>query len=169
MPHNPAINDRETQDRLVRENVGLIHGMARRFGKYLTDDKLSDGMYALAMAARSFDASKGFAFSTYACRCILQQWNNTHKQDKAHARRVASATERHERRQADALRHQSVRHEPGELPFHWEALGERERAIIEMRASGQTLQEVGDLLGLSKERVRQIQNAAIRKMTGERQ
>ena len=166
MPHSPAINDRETQDRLVRENVGLIHGMARRFGKYLTDEKLSDGMYALAMAARSFDASRGFAFSTYACRCILQQWNNTNKLDKAHERRVASATERHERRQAEQLRHRSVRHEAGELPFDWESLDVRERAIVEMRASGMTLQEVGDLLGLSKERVRQIANKAMKKMIG---
>ena len=46
-------------------------------------------------------------------------------------------------------------------------IGERERAIIELRHCGdepRTLREVGEILGLSRERVRQLENKAMLKL-----
>jgi len=48
-----------------------------------------------------------------------------------------------------------------------EKIGERERAIVELRHCGdepRTLREVGEILGLSRERVRQLENKAMLKL-----
>jgi DNA-binding CsgD family transcriptional regulator len=45
-------------------------------------------------------------------------------------------------------------------------LTSRERNVFELRFSGKTLEEIGATLGVTRERVRQIQNSAIQKMEG---
>lgn len=45
-----------------------------------------------------------------------------------------------------------------------EALGEVERSIVELRLRGLTLEEIGEHVGLTRERVRQVQDGAMRKM-----
>ncbi|SCE04567.1 sigma factor-like helix-turn-helix DNA-binding protein [Streptomyces sp. DvalAA-19] len=49
----------------------------------------------------------------------------------------------------------------------WESgvFDERERAVVAGRSEGRTLDEVGEALGLSRERVRQIQNRARKRLT----
>lgn len=160
----PPINDRETQERLVRDNLGLIHAVCRRYKLAPTDDRVSDGLLGLWRAARHFDASLGWQFSSYAWRSIERELHTSHKKEFRHERRVAAATERELVRAADAERYRSGYHdvEPDELD--WSALNDRERGIIEMRAGGMTLDEVGALLGISKERVRQVQAIALGKL-----
>ncbi|WP_326597901.1 sigma factor-like helix-turn-helix DNA-binding protein [Streptomyces sp. NBC_01803] len=50
----------------------------------------------------------------------------------------------------------------------WEAgaFDERERAVVAGRAEGRTLDEVGAVLGLSRERARQLQNGARKRLAG---
>ena len=63
----------ETQDDLVRRNLGLVHACANRFrsrgAEY--DDLFQAGCVGLVKAAKNFDAGRGFAFSTYAVPVIL--------------------------------------------------------------------------------------------------
>jgi len=62
-------------DELCRTHLPLVHFEVRAIGARLpghvfTDDLVSAGMAALAMAARSFDASLGVPFGRYAVRRI---------------------------------------------------------------------------------------------------
>ena len=62
-------------DELCRAHLPLVHFEVRAIGSRLpghvfTDDLVSAGMAALAMAARSFDASLGVPFGRYAVRRI---------------------------------------------------------------------------------------------------
>ncbi len=63
-------NDR---DRLVTENLALVHACANRFrGRGAEYEELySAGCVGLCKAAKQFDFSRGFAFSTYAVPVIL--------------------------------------------------------------------------------------------------
>lgn len=62
--------DRES---LIKENLGLVHACANKFRGRGTeyDDLFQAGCVGLVKAADNFDASRGFAFSTYAVPVIL--------------------------------------------------------------------------------------------------
>ncbi|GMA38230.1 sigma-70 family RNA polymerase sigma factor [Mobilicoccus caccae] len=67
--------DAVDMDELCRAHLPLVHFEVRAIGSRLpghvfTDDLVSAGMAALAMAARSFDASLGVPFGRYAVRRI---------------------------------------------------------------------------------------------------
>lgn len=65
-----AINNEE---KIIKENLGLVHSCCRRFaGRHIEyEDMFQVGCMGLLKAARDFDASRGFKFSTYAVPVIL--------------------------------------------------------------------------------------------------
>lgn len=65
-----AINNEE---KIIKENLGLVHSCCRRFaGRHIEyDDMFQVGCMGLLKAARDFDNSLGFKFSTYAVPVIL--------------------------------------------------------------------------------------------------
>lgn len=79
-PGSPALSgkpgakeERERRDRLVTENLGLVHLCANRFrGKGLEYEELySAGCIGIVKAAAAFDEGRGVKFSTYAVPVIL--------------------------------------------------------------------------------------------------
>ena len=62
-----------SRDSLINENYGLVHACANKFrGRGVDyDDLFQAGCVGLCKAADNFDASRGFAFSTYAVPVIL--------------------------------------------------------------------------------------------------
>ncbi len=60
-------------DKLIANNTGLVHACARRFaGKGVEYEELySEGCVGLVKAAKNFDESLGYKFSTYAVPVIL--------------------------------------------------------------------------------------------------
>lgn len=60
----------EDLDTLIADNMGLVYTQLHRFNRMNDDEAFSQAMEALMNAARTFDASKGFKFSTYATVCI---------------------------------------------------------------------------------------------------
>jgi len=60
--------DREASDLLVRQNMGLVHGLVRRFaGRGADPEELTQiGLIGLLKAILAFDSSYGTMFSTYA-------------------------------------------------------------------------------------------------------
>ncbi len=61
------------QDRLVTENIGLVHACARRYmGRGIDyDDLYQSGCEGLVKAAAGYDGSRSVKFSTYAVPAIL--------------------------------------------------------------------------------------------------
>jgi RNA polymerase sigma factor (sigma-70 family) len=163
---------------LVRANMALVLAMAKRtrIPNVEFSDLVSEGNMALLRAVGKFDVSRGFKFSTYACRAVLKSFS-----------RLATKTGRYrkhfpvefdpelERSDYDLRRHEMQREDSvgavrDILARNRARLTDVERAIvierfaIASRGKGRTLAEVGRLVGLTNERVRQIQNHALNKI-----
>lgn len=68
-----------TPDELILKNRGLVYHYANKFRPSLSmlrcdyEDLVSIGMLGMVKAAKTFDASKGIQFATYASTCIMNQ------------------------------------------------------------------------------------------------
>lgn len=161
------------RDYIVEQNLGLVYSMMARFrsGHADWDELRSEALFAIVRAVEGFNPWRGFRFSTYACnaiaRSLIQEARRAGRrrvrfrlgQDLWHEdpERVDSWSELY----VDRLQ-QAMTHNLGELT-------ERESVILSRRfpmdgGEGLTLGEVGTTLGLSKERVRQLQNRALGKL-----
>ncbi len=168
----------DAQSALVRANMALVLAMAKRtrIPNVEFSELISEGNMALLRSVEKFDVARGFKFSTYACRAILKSFN-----------RLATKTGRYrqhfptefdpdlERSDYDVSRHEIQRNDSVDalreiLAKNRARLSEVERRIVMERfaiasgGKGRTLAEVGKLVGLTNERVRQIQNLALGKI-----
>lgn len=73
----------ETPGVSVEDNLGLVHAFARRYaGRGVEyDDLFSAGCIGLVKAAKGFDPSRGFAFSTYAVPVIVGEMKRLFRDD----------------------------------------------------------------------------------------
>ena len=168
----------ETRADLVRANLALVLAMAKRTRIPNVDfnEVVSEGNMALLRAVEKFDAERGFKFSTYACRAILKSFNRmATKTGQYHQRFPAEYdpameksdydTKRHEFQQADTI--ETVR---DVLMLNRAKLTDVERTVVLERFAmnpaqrRMTLAEVGKMVGLTNERVRQIQGCALSKL-----
>jgi len=163
---------------LVRANLALVLAMAKRtripnveFGEVV-----SEGNMALLRAVEKFDVSRGFKFSTYACRAILKSFNRLATKTGRYRQRFPTEYDAEmERSDYDVNRHELERADSVEavreiLVRNRARLNDVERTIvmerfaIATRGKRKTLAEVGRMVGLTNERVRQIQNLALIKI-----
>ncbi len=174
---------RALRDQLAQVSLALVLAMAKRVRvpEVEFSDLVSEGNVALMMAIDKFDVGKGFKFSTYACRAILTTFSrNGMKQSRYRRlfpavydpawegldyRQIGRSEYDHDR--ADTVRHF--------VDGKKAALTDVERAIIHHRFSisgdassagekPMTLEQVGQMVGLTRERVRQLQKSALRKL-----
>lgn len=163
---------------IARANMALVLAMAKRtrIPNVEFSELVSEGNMALLRSVEKFDVARGFKFSTYACRAILKSFN-----------RLATKTGRYrqhfptefdpELEQSDFdIRRHEIQHEDSIdaireiLSSNRARLTDVEREIVLERFAigaegrGRTLAEVGKLVGLTNERVRQIQNGALMKI-----
>ena len=163
----------QVREYLVERNLGLVHSMIKRYrsSDLDEDDLLSDGMYGLARAVEKFNPWRGYRFSTYACNVIARALMRRAKITSGHHRRFPVQQEStFEKPTADVdfnaeLRVERLQHT---LSLNLGELTELESMILSRRFLEQgprsTYQQIGDGIGLSKERVRQIQNIALGKL-----
>jgi RNA polymerase sigma factor (sigma-70 family) len=159
---------------LVEKNLGLAHSMVGRFGTRQVDedDLLSDALHSLMRAVDRFNPWMGFRFSTYACNVIMRALMRRGKRESRY-RRLFPVQDDHPIDRAEPLpdfetelyveRLQHV------LDGNLGELTDLESHILTQRfpmnrTARPTLQQIGQIVGLSKERVRQIQKVALRKL-----
>ena len=167
----------QVKNQIVQANLRLVVSIAKRHVN-ATDDffsLVSDGNMSLIRAAEKFDFSRGNKFSTYASWAIMKNFARTIPEEFKHRDRYRTSSEElfgakpdqrcdHvEQEHAQLLREQQVEKILA-------GLDERERKIIISRfgldhnREPLTLKEVGEELGVTKERIRQIEARGLSKM-----
>ncbi len=158
---------------VVEQNLGLVYTMMRRyrFRDLDHDEMLSEGLFALARSVERFDPWRGYRFSTYVCNAIARAWARRGEKETRYRKLLpvthTDAVERPDRDDdgtelfAERLRRV--------LDENSAELNQRETKVLADRfpvddRPRRTLQQVARSMGLSKERVRQIQNNALRKL-----
>ncbi len=164
---------------LTEANLRLVVGIARKHTSNATNmvDLVSEGNLSLVRAIEKFDYTKGFRFATYASWTIAKEFARkipaeTTRPDRASGAsldrigRDLSAPEATDIAAMERASHSLVQVIKNELD-------EREQYVILNRFGpiGQpitkktkSLKEVGDNLGLTKERVRQLELTALQKL-----
>jgi RNA polymerase sigma factor (sigma-70 family) len=165
---------RKIRDHIVEQNLGLVHMMARRSNQMRVDpdELISEGMVALTRAVERFNPWKGFRFSTYACNSIWRALGRLGKLESRHHTRFPAMAEMPvdiPESSPDHARDFYVERLNRVLDHNMAELTDLESTIISGRFPvGQddkmTYRELGGKVGLSKERVRQIQNIALDKL-----
>jgi RNA polymerase sigma factor (sigma-70 family) len=168
------------REQIAETNLALVLAMAKRVRMAESDfgELISEGNMALMRSVDKFDCARGFKFSTYACRAILKAFSR-------HGIKVAKYRQRfsaefdpslEKGNHAEIRREQAQRESAAEVRFIVESnraeLNDIERAVIVHRFGLDappdrrqlTLEQVGEVIGVTKERVRQIQNRALEKI-----
>lgn len=169
----------QVRDRIIKANMRLVISIVKKFvtPKHSFDDLLSDGIVSLMQAVDKFDYDKGFRFSTYAYRAIARNaYRSITERQKEESRFDASMSEDlssvPEQDRTSALDEKEWMSMRSNMLEMLDQLDRRERFILRGRfALGahrkvRTFQCLADKLGVSKERVRQLEQRAIAKLKG---
>ena len=164
------------KNRLIRANLRLVVSIAKKHihGPLSLFELISDGNLSLMRAVEKFDYSKGYRFSTYASWAIIRNYARSVPKEKYQLDRFSTghedildiATSLGTYNPAEDSRSE-LRESIDMLLNH---LSPRERTIIvdhyglEEDSEPKTFEQLGNLLGISKERVRQIEIQAINKL-----
>ncbi len=164
---------------LVRTNLALVLAMAKRtrLGDVDFAEVVSEGNMALIRAVDKFNVDRGFKFSTYACRAILKAFSRTALKASRHRTRFPVEFEPDMEksdwtdRKRDMVEEDCIDELKQIVDRNLADLSNVEETVIRRRFNWQqqeesplTLEEVGQIIGVTKERVRQIQNKALAKI-----
>lgn len=164
---------------LVRTNLALVLAMAKRtrLGDVDFAEIVSEGNMALLRAVEKFNVDRGFKFSTYACRAILKAFSRTAQKHSRHRTRFPVEFEPDlersdwSERKRDAVEQDLAGELKAIVDGNLAELSDVEQTVIKQRFNWNqstdnplTLEEVGRIIGVTKERVRQIQNKALIKI-----
>jgi RNA polymerase primary sigma factor/RNA polymerase sigma factor len=165
---------------IIEANLRFVIAIARKHSRDQTSlsDLISEGIFSLMKAIEKFDYTKGFRFSTYATWVIAKDFARkvpesaagglttqveTIQDDIDQNRRITEAVDSGLIEQARQSLAQVIR----------DNLDEREQYIIlnhfgltssRIKKEKKTLQQIGEELNLTKERVRQIELTALQKL-----
>lgn len=171
------------RDHIVQANMRLVMSIVKKFvtPQQAFDELLSDGILTLMQAIEKFDYDRGFRFSTYAYRSIARnayRCVTSAQKEEARFTRDAEdwAFEQESGRSGSSSRDQMWANLHDLTASLLGKLDRRERFIVRSRyALGahrrvRTFQDIANKLGVSKERVRQLEQRAVcklRKLAGE--
>ena len=165
------------KNQIIRANlrlvVSLVKQQASSGGNFF--ELVSDGNMSLIRAADKFDFSRGTKFGTYASWAIIRNFVRSIPQEYRHHGRfrtchgevLASVTDDHpDPREQES----SQQHNEQHVATILKSLDRRERQIIIRRFGLRhgkeplTLKQIGREMGVTKERIRQLETRAINKL-----
>jgi RNA polymerase sigma factor (sigma-70 family) len=170
----------KVRDELIRRNMRLVVHAARKWSyhsPYTLDELICDGNLALIRCVDKFDVRLGFRFSTYATGGIRHMFLNGYKTySKLVSNELAVADELLADLGID--QHDYIGDVEHKLMLEgvfkiidpaFQQLGPREQEVLALRyglntGEAVTLKDAGKILGVTKERVRQIQSKALDKL-----
>ena len=165
------------RDRIVEANLRLVFSIVKKFvnPNNSFDDLLSDGIIALIRAVEKFDFDRGFRFSTYATQVIRRNSYRTVVLKQQERQKTVGGLQDMDLDFTDEGRESAISekrwHElRSRLSVMLNDLDRREKLIIRARFSlgahrkVHTLQALANRLGVSKERVRQLERRAMEKL-----
>lgn len=167
----------DVKNKIVQSNLRLVVSIAKRHLAPHDDffGLISDGNMSLIRAAEKFDYSRGNKFSTYASWAIMKNFARTIPDEFKHQDRFRTSSEEvfdfQQDQRADNFAmeiDQAVRTDQIQKILH--TLDQREQQIIvrrfglDHRFEPLTLKEVGEAMGVTKERVRQLEARALTKL-----
>lgn len=171
-------------DDIVQSNLGLVPTMIERSRVHGVDfgELISEGQLALLRSVEKFDCTRGFKFSTYACRSILtaiaravalmarhrshfpMEFDPDYQTGDLMELREVYEDEDYVRALQSVLRENRAELTRTERRILSERFGFDPKLIPGKTANPKTLREVASIFGVTKERVRQIQNRALTKL-----
>lgn len=167
----------EVKNEIIRANLRLVVAMTRRYARSREPlfELVSDGNISLMRAVEKFDYARGVRFSTYATWAIIKNFTQTISRDYRDRERFRTAGEEVFQTAPDPRTNEQAEEaaqiqREGEIAKLLEQLDDRERRIIRYRygldsnREPMTLKEVGIVMGVSKERIRQLVSRAIVKL-----
>ena len=166
-----------TKNQIVRANLRLVVSIAKRHVGPQENffELVSDGNVSLIRAADKFDFSRGFKFSTYASWAIIKNFarsipNEMKQRERfrtSHDELFAATEETRADWMGEELEHKNRISAVRKILSR---LDDREQKIIIHRfgldysREPSTLKQVGESMGVTKERVRQIESRALDKL-----
>ena len=165
--------DRRALEKLTRANLRFVVSVAKQYQNQglSLPDLINEGNLGLIKAAEKFDETRGFKFISYAVwwirQSILQALAEQSRIVRLPLNQVGSLNKISK---AFSIADRSLMNESlaKEIDRALATLTERECEIIKMffgiGCQEMTLEEIGDKFGLTRERVRQIKEKAIRRL-----
>jgi RNA polymerase primary sigma factor len=160
---------------LINANMRLVVSIAKKHSAQSDNffELISDGNMSLIRAVEKFDFGRGFKFSTYASWAIMKNFarsipDEIHRRERfvtGHEELFEAAPDTRSDEHEILATQERASHSVNRL---LEYLEPREREIIRLRAGldadPRTLEQIGQQFGITKERVRQLNARAMRKL-----
>jgi RNA polymerase sigma factor (sigma-70 family) len=167
----------DVKEHLISCNMRLVVNIAKRHSGQTENlfELISDGNMSLIRAVEKFDYSRGNKFSTYASWAIMKNFARSIPEEQHRRERYVTGHEELFESAPDSRSDEQEWHSKAEQAATQvnrllEYLDPRERQIIRMRAGlddhgkGMTLEEIGQEMGITKERVRQLNVRIMKKL-----
>ncbi|RMF23237.1 MAG: sigma-70 family RNA polymerase sigma factor [Deltaproteobacteria bacterium] len=167
----------EVRNLLIRRNLRLVVSICKKYATPGTNffEMVSDGNVSLMRAIDRFDYSRGFKLSTYATWAIRKNFARSIPAEYARRDRFRTGLDelfQSSRDDRGSAFEQELIHEGQRRAIDrvLHRLSERERQIIVNRfglnrgTEPQTLEQVGMKMGVTKERIRQLERRALDKL-----